>query len=33
VLAAAPVLAYLHPGRFAEIRSAWSFPFPKDMRK
>jgi flavin reductase (DIM6/NTAB) family NADH-FMN oxidoreductase RutF len=33
VLAAAPVLAYLHPGRFAEIHSARSFPFPEDMRK
>lgn len=33
VLAAAPVLAYLHPDRFVEIRSAHSFPFPEDMRK
>ncbi len=33
VLAAAPVLAYLHPDRFAEIGSARSFPFPEDMRK
>jgi flavin reductase (DIM6/NTAB) family NADH-FMN oxidoreductase RutF len=33
VLAAAPVLAYLHPARFAEIRSTLSFPYPQDMRK
>ena len=33
VLAASPVLAYLHPGRFAEIGAAWSFPFPQDMRR
>ena len=33
VLAAAPVLAYLYPGRFAEIAAAYSFPFPEDMRR
>jgi flavin reductase (DIM6/NTAB) family NADH-FMN oxidoreductase RutF len=33
VLAASPVLAYLHPGRFAEIASAYSFPFPEDMHR
>lgn len=33
VLAAAPLLAYLHPGRFASIATANSFPFPEDMRK
>lgn len=33
VLAAAPVLAYLHPGRFVEIAAAYSFPFPEDMRR
>ena len=33
VLAAAPLLAYIHPGRFATIAEAHSFPFPEDMRK
>jgi flavin reductase (DIM6/NTAB) family NADH-FMN oxidoreductase RutF len=33
VLASAPVLVYLHPDRYAEIRHAYSFPFPEDMRK
>jgi len=33
VIGDAPVLAYLHPGRFAVIDRAHSFPFPKDMRK
>lgn len=33
VLAAAPLLAYLHPGRFATIDTARSFPFPEDMHK
>jgi flavin reductase (DIM6/NTAB) family NADH-FMN oxidoreductase RutF len=33
VLAAAPLLAYVSPGRFAAIGSAHSFPFPEDMRK
>lgn len=33
VLAASPVLAYLHPGRFAVIDRAHSFPFPADMHK
>jgi len=33
VLAQAPLLAYVHPGRFAEIASALSFPFPQDMRR
>jgi flavin reductase (DIM6/NTAB) family NADH-FMN oxidoreductase RutF len=33
VLTAAPVLAYLYPGRFAEIAAAYSFPFPQDMRR
>lgn len=33
VLAAAPILAYVHPGRFAAIGVADSFPFPEDMRK
>jgi len=33
VLAAAPLLAYVHPGRFATIAAAHSFPFPEDMRK
>ena len=33
VLAAAPLLAYLHPGRFASIDASLPFPFPEDMRK
>ena len=33
VLRAAPLLAYVHPGRFAEVAAAWSFPFPQDMRR
>jgi flavin reductase (DIM6/NTAB) family NADH-FMN oxidoreductase RutF len=33
VLAAVPLLAYLHPGRFATIAAALSFPFPEDMHK
>jgi flavin reductase (DIM6/NTAB) family NADH-FMN oxidoreductase RutF len=33
VLAAAPLLAYVSPGRFATIDHALSFPFPQDMRK
>jgi len=33
VLAAAPLLAYVHPGRFAAIAETHSFPFPEDMRK
>jgi flavin reductase (DIM6/NTAB) family NADH-FMN oxidoreductase RutF len=33
VLATAPLLAYVHPGRFAAIAAAHSFPFPEDMRK
>lgn len=27
-----PLLAYLSPGRFAEIRESQAFPFPKDIR-
>lgn len=30
---AAPLLAYLHPGRFAPIDRSLSFPFPAGMRK
>lgn len=30
---AAPVLAYLHPGRFAPIADSLSFPFPSGMKK
>lgn len=33
VLAAAPLLAYVHPGRVATIDTTHSFPFPEDMRK
>jgi flavin reductase (DIM6/NTAB) family NADH-FMN oxidoreductase RutF len=33
VLAGAPLLAYVHPGRFAAIAATHSFPFPEDMRK
>lgn len=29
----APILAYLHPGRFATIRKSLSFPFPAGMQK
>ena len=29
----APLLAYLHPGRFASIDRSLSFPFPAGMRK
>ena len=28
-----PLLGYLHPGRFAEIRESMAFPFPKGMKK
>ena len=27
------VLAYLNPGRFAEVSSSYSFPFPAGMKK
>ena len=30
---AAPLLAYLHPGRFASVSAAFSFPFPEGMKK
>ena len=30
---AAPLLAYLYPGRFAEIRETPQFPFPADFKK
>lgn len=29
----APLLAYLHPGRFAPVRDSLSFPFPAGMKK
>jgi flavin reductase (DIM6/NTAB) family NADH-FMN oxidoreductase RutF len=29
----APLLAYLYPGRFAEIRETRAFPFPREFRK
>jgi flavin reductase (DIM6/NTAB) family NADH-FMN oxidoreductase RutF len=29
----APLLAYLNPGRFAEIADSFSFPFPAGMKK
>ena len=29
----APILAYLHPGRFTRIRDSLSFPFPAGMKK
>ena len=29
----APVLAYLHPGRFASIETSLTFPFPEGMKK
>ncbi len=28
-----PVLAYLHPGRFAPIENSFSFPFPSDFKR
>jgi flavin reductase (DIM6/NTAB) family NADH-FMN oxidoreductase RutF len=28
-----PLLAYLHPGRFANINQSLSFPYPKGMQK
>ncbi len=28
-----PLLAYLSPGRFAEVKDSFSFPFPADFRK
>lgn len=28
-----PLLAYVSPGRFAEIRDTYSFPFPQDFRR
>ena len=28
-----PLLAYLSPGRFAEVKDTFSFPFPADFRK
>ncbi|MDH3692274.1 MAG: flavin reductase [Gammaproteobacteria bacterium] len=30
---ASPLLAYLHPGRFASIDTSRSFPFPEGMKK
>ena len=33
VLAKAPLLAYVHPGRFTVIDEARSFPFPAGMKK
>jgi flavin reductase (DIM6/NTAB) family NADH-FMN oxidoreductase RutF len=28
-----PLITYLHPGRFAQIRETLTFPFPKGMKK
>lgn len=33
LLESAPLLAYLHPGRFAAIGESLSFPFPEGMKK
>ncbi len=33
VIFGAPILAYLHPGRFAAIKETSSFPFPAGMKK
>lgn len=33
MIQAAPLLAYLYPGRFAEVRDTKAFPFPADFRK
>jgi flavin reductase (DIM6/NTAB) family NADH-FMN oxidoreductase RutF len=32
LLAEAPLLAYLSPGRFAPIGASYSFPYPVDFR-
>jgi hypothetical protein len=29
----APLLAYLYPGRTAQIKDSYSFPFPKDFKR
>ncbi len=28
-----PLISYLHPGRFTQIRNSMAFPFPKGMKK
>jgi flavin reductase (DIM6/NTAB) family NADH-FMN oxidoreductase RutF len=33
LIRAAPLLAYLHPGRVAEISDSRAFPFPAGMRR
>ena len=33
VLAEAPLIAYVHPGRYAEIAAAYSFPLPEGMHR
>jgi flavin reductase (DIM6/NTAB) family NADH-FMN oxidoreductase RutF len=33
VLRQAPLLAYVHPGRFAGIAAAYSFPLPEGMHR
>ncbi len=33
VLTETPLLAYVHPGRYAEIAAAYSFPLPEGMRR
>ena len=33
VVRSSPLLVYLHPGRFAEIRESMSFPFPSGFKK
>ena len=33
VIHESPLLAYLHPGRFAAIKKSLSFPFPAGMKK
>ena len=33
LIAASPLLAYLAPGRFAEVRETRSFPFPVRFRR
>lgn len=33
VIHESPLLAYLHPGRFAAVENSFSFPFPAGMKK
>ena len=33
VIHSSPLLAYLSPGRYAQIRTSYSFPFPKEFKR